>query len=78
MKVEEFLELSPDQEVVFRKWARENYKALDPIKEVWHSSVQDECEKMNQEFKITYEQRLAAKLGVNYTKQRVQKWEETK
>ena len=78
MKAEEFLELSPNQEEAFRKWARENYKPLNPIKEVWHSSVRDECEKMDQEFKITYEQRLAAKLGVNYTKYRVQKWEETK
>lgn len=33
----------------FRNWARRNYAPLEPINEVWHPSVQDECRKMNHE-----------------------------
>lgn len=40
---------SKEEEASFREWARENYKRLDPIKEVWHPIVQDECRKINEE-----------------------------
>ena len=46
-------------DVAFRKWARENYKALEHIKGAWHPSVHDECIKINQELLANYEQRLA-------------------
>ena len=54
-----FQELSPEQEQSFRKWARENYKALEHIKDMWHPSVRDECNKINNELLANYEQRLA-------------------
>tara|TARA_R110002051_G_scaffold243408_1_gene303437 strand:+ start:82 stop:345 length:264 start_codon:yes stop_codon:yes gene_type:complete len=54
-----FQELSPEQEQAFRKWARENYEALDHIKDIWHPSVRDECNKINNELLANYEQRLA-------------------
>jgi len=54
-----FQELSPEQEQSFRKWARENYKALEHIKDIWHPSVRDECNKINNELLANYEQRLA-------------------
>jgi len=56
-----FQELSPEQEQAFRKWARENYEALDHIKDIWHPSVRDECNKINNELLANYEQRLADK-----------------
>tara|TARA_R110002051_G_scaffold310737_1_gene384109 strand:+ start:230 stop:466 length:237 start_codon:yes stop_codon:yes gene_type:complete len=78
MKWEEFLS---KVEIGLRKWARENYKPLDPIKGYWAITTQEECVKMNREnlYGLEADAKLgAAKLGVNYTKQRVQKWEETK
>jgi hypothetical protein len=59
MNLEEFKELSSEDDITFRKWARDNYKALDPIKGVWHPSIQDECNKINQELLANYGQRLA-------------------
>ena len=53
-----FQELDTEQEKAFRKWARENYKALDHINETWHPSVRDECNKINDELLTNYEQRL--------------------
>ncbi len=47
-----FRKLTQDEERDFRKWARDNYKRLDPIKGIWHPSVQDECRKMNEEFTV--------------------------
>ena len=44
-----FKKLSPKEEAVFRKWARDNYSALHRISGVWHPVVQDECRKMNEE-----------------------------
>ena len=54
-----FQELDTAQEEAFRKWARENYEALDHINETWHPSVRDECNKINDELLANYEQRLA-------------------
>lgn len=47
MKNEEFINITPQDAALFRKWARENYKAFTPIKEVWHPVVRDECAKLN-------------------------------
>ena len=54
-----FQELDTEQEKAFRKWARENYEALDHIKEVWHPSVRDECNKINNELLAKHEHQLA-------------------
>ena len=56
-----FQELSPEQEQAFRKWARENYEALDHIKDIWHPSVRDECNNINNELLAKHEQQLADK-----------------
>jgi len=42
-------ELTAEEEVSFRKWARENYKPYDEISGVWHPVVQEECVKINKE-----------------------------
>lgn len=42
-------DLSPSEIEDFRRWARENYKPLEPINGAWHPVVQDECAKMNAE-----------------------------
>ena len=44
-----FRPLTPSEEAMFRKWARDNYEALTPITGVWHPVVQDECAKINAE-----------------------------
>lgn len=44
-----FPQLSEEEELVYRGWARSCYKTLDPIQGVWHPVVQDECVKMNME-----------------------------
>ena len=44
-----FRRLSPDEEVEFRQWARENYNVFTDINGGWHPVVQDECRKMNEE-----------------------------
>ena len=44
-----FRKLTQDKESEFRKWARDNYKQLEPIEGIWHPVIQDECSKMNAE-----------------------------
>ena len=44
-----FKELSPKEEAKYRKWARDNYQLLKPIKGLWHPVIQDECTHMNHE-----------------------------
>jgi hypothetical protein len=46
-----FLKLSAEDEIKFRNWAREEYRANTPIKETWHPIVRDECKKINGEAK---------------------------
>jgi len=41
-----FCKLSPDEEIEFRKWARENYIPGTTINELWHPITRMECEKM--------------------------------
>ena len=42
-----FLDLSKEQELEFRQWARDNYIAFTPIKGIWHPVIQDECRLIN-------------------------------
>jgi hypothetical protein len=44
-----FRELSEDEKVSFRAWARENYTPMEPIQGIWHPVVQEECAKINAE-----------------------------
>jgi hypothetical protein len=46
-----FMRLSVEEEVGFRNWARENYRANTPINETWHPVVRDECKAINEEAK---------------------------
>ena len=41
-----FKELTPEEEVEFRLWARNNWKAGDPLVSVWHPKVVEECGKI--------------------------------
>ncbi len=45
-----FRTLTDGEDAKFRKWARDNYKPLEPINGVWHPVVQDECVLMNKEY----------------------------
>ena len=45
-----FRELTSEEEKEFRKWARDNYKPLQPIEGFWHPVIQDECVKINKEY----------------------------
>lgn len=47
----QFRDLGADEEAEFRAWARDNYQPLGPIDTLWHPSIQDECAKINAEFK---------------------------
>jgi hypothetical protein len=47
-----FRDLDPEEEKEMKKWARENYTRMSPIKGVWHPAVQQECAKMNAEVKM--------------------------
>ncbi|MCK9429611.1 MAG: hypothetical protein M0R17_06365 [Candidatus Omnitrophica bacterium] len=44
-----FSKLRPEEEIKFRKWARENYVPGTNIPEIWHPVIRMECEKMNVE-----------------------------
>lgn len=44
-----FRSLTPDEEVPFRQWARDNWNVGDEIKEVWHPVVRDEIRIMQAE-----------------------------
>jgi len=39
-------ELTKEEELEFRKWARENYKLGEPVDALWHPVVRDEINKM--------------------------------
>ena len=45
----QFRNLSKDEDVEFREWARENYTPGGEISSLWHPAVVDECEAMNRE-----------------------------
>ena len=48
--MELFRQLSEEEEIKFRKWARDNHTPGDEIKEgVWHPVVVEECRKMDLE-----------------------------
>lgn len=44
-----FRTLTADEEKIFRKWARDNYRPGDPINGGWHIVTQSECIAMNRE-----------------------------
>jgi hypothetical protein len=44
-----FKELTEEEAVEYRQWARDNYKPFTEIKGVWHPAVQAECVAMNAE-----------------------------
>jgi len=44
-----FNQLTIEEEELFRKWARDNYKVYSDICGLWHPVVADECVKMNRE-----------------------------
>ena len=44
-----FRELTNKEAIEFRKWARENYDLGEPISNLWHPIVRDECAIMNSE-----------------------------
>ncbi len=66
-----------EEEVEFRKWARDNYTPFSEIKGIWHPIVQDECVKINKEADDTpgvLENQII--LGIHKHKQQQTKLEE--
>ncbi len=45
-----FKTLSESEVIEYKAWARENYKALEPISGLWHPIVQSECTLINDEY----------------------------
>ena len=45
-----FKELTPEEEIEFRLWARNNWKAGDPLVSVWHPKVIEECGRILDEY----------------------------
>jgi hypothetical protein len=48
-------QITKSEELVFRKWSRDNYQAGSKIPTFWHPVVRDECAKMNEEKEIQNE-----------------------
>jgi len=44
-----FRQLTPDEEVTFRQWARENWHAGKPVNPTWHPVVREECDLIRDE-----------------------------
>ena len=44
-----FRMLTAEEEGKFRAYARDNYKAGNPIDGCWHPTTQDECRRINRE-----------------------------
>jgi hypothetical protein len=44
-----FKELSPEETLIFQKWARDNYKPFSDIRGIWHPVIVRECAKINEE-----------------------------
>ena len=47
MEKEFFKELTPQEEVEFKKWAHDNYVSGTIVKDVWHPVVKQTCHEMN-------------------------------
>ena len=45
-----FKQLTEEEKVEYRNWARDNYAPLDEIKGIWHPVVQEECVAINKMF----------------------------
>jgi hypothetical protein len=41
-----FRRLTPDEEISFRQWARENWHVGDEVSDLWHPVVRDEITKI--------------------------------
>lgn len=50
MKKRLFRDLTPEEEISFRQWARNNYRPGSDIYGLWHPVIQDECVRINEEF----------------------------
>tara|TARA_R110000751_G_C13622757_1_gene464797 strand:+ start:207 stop:392 length:186 start_codon:yes stop_codon:yes gene_type:complete len=50
MKPELFKTLNESDVKIYKKWARDNFKIGTDINKVWHPVVQNECDKINQEY----------------------------
>ena len=43
-----FRKLDDKETEEFKQWARDNYKAGEPVSELWHPAVRDECKRINE------------------------------
>lgn len=50
-----FRELTVEEELTFRQWARANYRVFSDICGVWHPVVQAECVKLNAEAELVFD-----------------------
>ncbi len=59
--------LSPEEEVDFKKWARDNFNPVDDlINQVWHPVVKGECLTMCKEFIMEHPEYLCTRGMLDY------------
>jgi uncharacterized protein YukE len=81
MKDSFFRQLSADEEQLFRRWARQNWKPGQEINPVWHPVIRDEITKIQEETKqvtqvkrqLTEEQRTLISLSLGIAREQFQK-----
>ena len=50
-----FKDLTPEETIEFKEWARKNYVPFALIPEIWHPVIRDECVKINCEATIPWD-----------------------
>lgn len=51
-----FRDLDEEEREEFRKWARDHYEPFTEIKGFWHTTIQEECVRINGETRIEFVQ----------------------
>jgi hypothetical protein len=61
-----FRELSPEEELEFRQWARDNHKPNEPINPLWHPIIRQECSRIDDECNLALNRPIMlARRGTN-------------
>ena len=60
-----YRELSFEEIVEFKKWARDNYTPFSEINSIWHPVVKNECAYINAETRINAERSIDLNAPVN-------------
>lgn len=63
----QFRELTPEEKLEFRQWARNNYEPMSDVNPLWHPVVRGECAIINAEW-------IEAKEAEGYDVDEAQEW----